>query len=68
MKGLIRHTGSVVEFCEDDLRIQDFIQWKINSCGREDKDDPFFVCDLGDVVKKWKKFQQWLPQIEPFYG
>lgn len=62
------HTGSVVEMCEDDTHLKTFIQGKVNSCGREDRDDPFFICDLGDIVKKWKKFHQWLPNVEPFYA
>jgi len=62
------HKDSIVDICDDGINIKDYIQVKINSGVREDKDDPFFVCDLGDIVKKWKKFRQWLPQVEPFYA
>lgn len=62
------HTGSVVELCDDDTHLKTFIQGKVNSGGREDKDDAFFVCDLGDIVKKWKRFKQLLPRVEPFYA
>ena len=39
-----------------------------NTVGREEKDDAFHVCDLGDVVKKWKKWNDILPNVQPFYG
>lgn len=68
MKQFKLHTGSLVDLCEDDVDIKTFIQGKVNSPGREDKDDPFFICDLGDIVKKWKRFHQWLPRVEPFYA
>jgi len=58
----------LVDLCEDDVDIKTFIQGKVNSPGREDMDDPFFVCDLGDIVKKWKRFHQRLPRVEPFYA
>ena len=31
-------------------------------------DDAFFVCDLGNVVKKWKRFYEILSKVELFYG
>lgn len=41
---------------------------KINAKGREDKDDAFFVADLGDVVQKYHKWQKLLPRVEPHYA
>ena len=34
----------------------------------QDKDDAFFIGDLGDIVKKYRKFKHCLPNVEPFYG
>lgn len=68
MKDIKLHTGLVVDVCDDDTNINDFIHSKINTVGREDKDDPFFICDLGDIVKKWKRFLKVLPQVQPFYA
>jgi len=68
MKQVKLHTGSVVDICDDQLKVTDYIHSKLNSSGREDKDDPFFVCDLGDVVKKWKRFQKVLPMVKPYFG
>lgn len=31
-------------------------------------DDSFFVCDLGDVVQKYKLWTDLLPRVKPFYG
>ena len=59
---------SIVELCEDNIVVKDFAYAKLNSVGREEKDDAFHVCDLGDVVKKWKKWNEVLPHVQPFYG
>ena len=34
----------------------------------QEKDDAFFICDLGDVVKKYKLWYSQLPRVTPFYG
>lgn len=68
MKQFKLHTGSVIDICDDELNMDDYIHSKLNCTGREDKDDPFFVCDLGDVVKKWRRFLKVLPMIKPFYA
>lgn len=41
---------------------------KVNSHGREDKHDAFFVGDMGDVVNKYKNWISQLPRVEPFYA
>lgn len=41
---------------------------KINAKGREDKDDAFFVADLGDVVRKYRLWMNQLPRVEPHYA
>ena len=61
-------TGSIMNICSDDTNINEYIFQQINCGYREDKDDSFFVCNLGDVVKKWQRFQKVLPIVQPFYG
>jgi len=68
MKQLKLHTGSVIDVCDDDMDMNEYIHSKLNCTGREDKDDPFFVCDLGDIVKKWIRFHKVLPMVKPFYA
>ena len=34
----------------------------------QDKDDAFFVADLGDIVRKYKLWYSQLPRVEPHYG
>jgi len=34
----------------------------------EDMEDPFFVFDVGMLVQKFRDWQKWLPQVEPFYA
>lgn len=41
---------------------------KINAKGREDKDDAFYVADLGNVIRKWKLWKAELPRVEPHYA
>lgn len=41
---------------------------KVNAKGREDKDDAFFLADLGDVVRKYCGWQAQLPRVEPHYA
>ncbi|XP_076816613.1 antizyme inhibitor 2-like [Clavelina lepadiformis] len=43
--------------------VRDFLQNQSN-----DWDDSFFLGDLGDVLKKWKKWKEHLPRVEPFYA
>ena len=32
------------------------------------REDAFFLADLGDIVKKYEKWTELLPRVEPFYG
>jgi len=59
---------TLVETISDDMKLTDVINAKVNSIGREDKDDAFFIGSLGDVCNKIKKFKQHLPNVEPFYA
>lgn len=34
----------------------------------QERDDAFFVADLGDVMHKYKLWQTVLPRVEPFYA
>ncbi|KAI8900084.1 hypothetical protein BC833DRAFT_316135 [Globomyces pollinis-pini] len=33
-----------------------------------EEQDPFYVADLSEVVRQYKKWQQLLPRVQPFYG
>jgi ornithine decarboxylase len=41
---------------------------KVHAVGREDKDDAFFVADLGDIVRKYDVWCSQLPRVEPHYA
>lgn len=30
--------------------------------------DAFFLCDIGDIVKKWQRWNRNLPMVQPFYA
>jgi ornithine decarboxylase len=51
--------------------LDEIITNKINSradCETEDKNDAFFIGDMGDVVRKQKLWTSQLPRVEPFYA
>lgn len=54
----------------DTLIVNDLARAKaeLTCLQREDAEDGFFVCDLGDVVQKHVKWQRIFPNIQPFYA
>eukprot|EP00914_Ancora_sagittata_P029432 GHVO01058218.1.p1 GENE.GHVO01058218.1~~GHVO01058218.1.p1 ORF type:complete len:458 (+),score=52.03 GHVO01058218.1:250-1623(+) len=67
MKQNIKNTKLNVELTKEIIN-ENFISAKINSRGREDKDDAFFIADLSDIVRKHKTWLKELPRVEPFYA
>lgn len=31
-------------------------------------DDPFYICNISDIIRKHRNWQQCMPRIIPFYG
>lgn len=62
------HKGSNVELYDEQIIVRDIIKTEVNKSWRTYKDDPFFICDVGDIVKKFIMFKRLLPNIEPFYA
>jgi len=58
--------AAVVEVVED--AVLSMIKHKIKTRPAEERDDAFFVADLGDVVHKYKLWKKLLPRVEPFYA
>jgi len=44
------------------------IQSKIDYLECQGSDEAFFICDLGDIVKKFNTWKELLPRVEPFYA
>ncbi|XP_059138678.1 ornithine decarboxylase-like [Physella acuta] len=44
------------------------IQDKIDELENRGSDDAFCVCDIGDVVNKFKTWKELVPRVEPFYA
>lgn len=65
MKQILNQTVTV-ELVKESLH--SMVSSKINAVGREDKDDAFFVGDLGDIVHKYILWTAELPRVEPFYA
>ena len=67
MKHNLKNTKAILDVTKDS-DLDSVISSKINARGREDKDDAFFVADLGDIVRKFKLWKKELPRVEPFYA
>ncbi|XP_065670740.1 antizyme inhibitor 2 isoform X2 [Hydra vulgaris] len=59
---------SSIDICNDNFNMKQYLRFKVNANDREYNDDPFYVCDIDDIVKKHWMFQNLLPQIKPFYA
>ncbi|KAJ4440656.1 hypothetical protein ANN_08803 [Periplaneta americana] len=33
-----------------------------------EQEDPFYVCDVADIVRKHVQWMQLMPRVKPFYG
>ncbi|XP_070201022.1 probable ornithine decarboxylase, partial [Littorina saxatilis] len=44
------------------------VQETVDQLRLQDKDDAFFLVDLGDIVRKVEAWRQYLPGVEPFYA
>ncbi|XP_062253154.1 ornithine decarboxylase 1-like [Platichthys flesus] len=55
-------------FMEDGFSFRDTVEQKINESSRTDDRDAFYVCDLGDVLKKHLRWMRALPLVTPFYA
>lgn len=59
------------ESVQNDMTILDQIDSRaiiedITSSGYQE--DPFYVCDLGDIVKKYFYWREKMPRVVPYYG
>ncbi|XP_015750284.1 PREDICTED: ornithine decarboxylase-like [Acropora digitifera] len=60
--------GVGIRVVDDGLSCVDIIEQSLKAVGREEKDDAFYVVDLGDILLKHKKWVSQLPRVEPFYA
>lgn len=58
-----------VETIADGLTPQDFIRIKtLNTVGRKDRRDPFYVVNLSSLIDRYHKWFETLPSVQPFYA
>ncbi|KAL7380063.1 hypothetical protein ABVT39_010868 [Epinephelus coioides] len=55
-------------FLEEGFSARDIVEQKINESSMTDDRDAFYVCDLGDVLKKHLRWVRALPRVTPFYA
>ncbi|KAF6719813.1 Ornithine decarboxylase 1 [Oryzias melastigma] len=55
-------------FLEEGFSAWDIVEQKINELSLTDDRDAFYVCDLGDVLKKHLRWTRGLPRVTPFYA
>lgn len=56
------------EFLEEGFTARDIVEQKINESSLTDDRDAFYVCDLGDVLKKHLRWARALPRVTPYYA
>ncbi|PVD23732.1 hypothetical protein C0Q70_17005 [Pomacea canaliculata] len=60
--------GCKVELHGHGKPIMEIVQEKVAEMELKHKEDAFYLADLGDVVKKYEKWSELLPRVEPFYA
>lgn len=55
-------------FLEEGFSARDVVEQKINESSMTDDRDAFYVCDLGDILKKHRRWTRALPRVTPFYA
>ncbi|XP_046873765.1 ornithine decarboxylase [Hypomesus transpacificus] len=55
-------------FLEEGFCARDIVEQKLNESSNSDDKDAFYVCDLGDVLKKHLRWARALPRVMPFYA
>ncbi|XP_029531528.1 ornithine decarboxylase 1-like [Oncorhynchus nerka] len=55
-------------FLEEGFCARDIVEQKINETSMSDDKDAFYVCDLGDVLKKHMRWARAMPRVTPFYA
>lgn len=44
------------------------VEEQVAQSAREGCDEPFLICNLGDVIQKYIQWEQLLPRVKPFYA
>uniref|UniRef100_A0A3B5KML7 ornithine decarboxylase n=2 Tax=Takifugu rubripes TaxID=31033 RepID=A0A3B5KML7_TAKRU len=66
--GVTMNTEMEFSFLEEGFSAKDIVEQKIKESSVTDDRDAFYVCDLGDVLKKHVRWMRALPRITPFYA
>uniref|UniRef100_A0A8C5K6E2 Ornithine decarboxylase n=1 Tax=Jaculus jaculus TaxID=51337 RepID=A0A8C5K6E2_JACJA len=53
---------------DEGFTAKDILDQKINEVSSDDKDDAFYIADLGDILKKHLRWFKALPRVTPFYA
>lgn len=68
MEAVHEDIGVAIRVVDDGWSCVDIIEQSLKAVGRDEKDDAFYVVDLGDILLKHKKWVSQLPRVEPFYA
>uniref|UniRef100_A0A8C5VLD5 Ornithine decarboxylase n=1 Tax=Microcebus murinus TaxID=30608 RepID=A0A8C5VLD5_MICMU len=55
-------------FLDEGFTAKDILDQKINEVSSSDDKDAFYVADLGDILKKHRRWLKALPRVAPFYA
>lgn len=57
-----------VETVSKETSVREFIRTKVDAGDREDREDPFYVVDLGRLLELHQQWRTALPSVQPFYA
>uniref|UniRef100_A0A8C5VLF4 Ornithine decarboxylase n=1 Tax=Microcebus murinus TaxID=30608 RepID=A0A8C5VLF4_MICMU len=58
----------ICHFLDEGFNAKDILDQKINEVSSSDDKDAFYVADLGDILKKHRRWLKALPRVTPFYA
>jgi ornithine decarboxylase len=58
----------LIEFIDEGTTPLDYVKRVISDYNLSDKDDPFYVMDVGEVLRKHAEWCRELPRVRPYYA
>ena len=70
MKKYVRNSLSNANFFVDLTDLKEY-RWQLNFgdfIRHQVSEDAFYICNLGEIIKKNEEWKDFMPRVKPFYG
>jgi ornithine decarboxylase len=57
-----------VEIIDPKMNVFDLVQYFMQSNILTEFDEPFFIVNLGHIIRQYQKWQTYLPKVQPYYA